>query len=103
MIKCNKKMRIIDYLNKYYPTYEDLNVHICEGCDCIEAPNGTKAFGVFIPQEKQIYVAEDIPEKEYGLPHTIAHEFRHYMQYILSKPFDELDADNFADAIMNIL
>lgn len=103
MIKCNKDLRIIDFLNNHYPTSGEVYVRVCDGHDSIEAPDGTRAFGVFIPSASQIYVAEDLPEKEYTLPHTIAHEYRHYLQFRNTEPIDEQDAEDFADGIMQRL
>ena len=99
MITCNKNLPIIDFLNMHYPQ-KDIYVHVCEGYDSIETPDGTIAFGVYDSANYRIYVAEDMPQKEYTLPHTIAHEYRHHIQHMNRKPFDEKDANCFADEVL---
>lgn len=34
-------------------------------------------FGVFIPTEEKIYIADDLPGGEEGMIETVAHEWKH--------------------------
>lgn len=90
----------IAYLKKNYPQPEDIEFYICEGCDCIEASDGTIAFGVYVPSESIIYLATDIPEPELSLIETTAHEYKHFMQHCNNEPFDEEEAEKFAYQIL---
>lgn len=88
--------KTIRYLEKNYPCDKEVYLHIAEGADCIEAPDGNRGFGVFVPEMSSIFIAEDIPEKEVALIETIAHEYMHFLQYCNNEPFDEEDAEKFA-------
>lgn len=78
----------VKYLEKNYPQNQKVNVKICEGYDCIETPEG-KGFAVFVPDTLEIYIATDVPDPETALIETMAHEYKHFMQYCENKPFDE--------------
>ena len=91
--------KFIRFLKNEYPTSEHCEIEILYGYDSLQAPDGSMGFGVYIPDEKKIYVAGDIPEPETNIPHTIAHEYRHFMQDLINKPFDEDDAEKFADKV----
>lgn len=93
--------KTICYLQTHYPTTESVYIHIAEGCDCIEAPDGSKGFGVYVPESKSIYVAEDIPEKETTIIETISHEYWHFIQHCRKEPFDENEAEKFAEEVVN--
>lgn len=95
----------ISYLNDKYPTDREAYVHILNGYDTVEV-NGEIAFGVsHIPdsdnENYEIWVAGDLPD-EYMIT-TIAHEFAHFLQYIHGKPFDEEEAERFANKILEEL
>ena len=89
----------IEFLKTKYPTSEHCDIEILSDYDCLQAPDGSMGFGVYIPNEKKIYVAGDIPEPETNTPQIIAHEYRHFMQDIAHKPFDEEEAERFADEV----
>ena len=104
MIICDQKLPVIDFLNAQYIRPDDVEVIICEGHDCIKAPDGEGiGFGVLDARARKIYIAGDLPEKEEDLPFTIAHEYRHFMQYCAGVAFDEQDADDFAAGVMERL
>lgn len=88
--------RTIKHLNANYPMEQDVYIHIADGYDCIEGPDGTKGFGVYVPEIKSIYIADDVPEPETTLIETIAHEYKHFMQHCAGEPFDEDEAEEFA-------
>ncbi len=85
----------IRYLEENYPSDKPVYLHIAEGADCIETPDGI-GFGVFIPEASSIYIAEDIPEKETALIETIAHEYKHFLQHCNNEPFNDEAAEKFA-------
>ena len=82
----------IEKLMELYPTDKECEIVILEGYDCIEGPDGNKGFGVYDPEDRTIYVAEDIPEAERTIPHTIAHEYCHFLQDVNKKRYDECKA-----------
>lgn len=91
-------LKAANYLKDNYPIKEKLTVHVVAGYDTIETPTG-KGFGVFIPETLEIYIAGEMPEKEENLIKTLAHEFKHFLQHREEKPFDEAEADAFAEEI----
>lgn len=95
--------KTLEYLEKKYPQDKKITVNICEGYDCIEAPDGTKGFGVFVPDTLEIYIATDVPEPEETLVETMAHEYKHFMQYCEEQPFDEEEAETFALYILHLM
>ena len=70
---------------------------IAKGYDSLQAENGEMGFGVYIPSEKQIYVAGDIP-KEWLLK-SLFHEIAHWVQDVSGKKFEEDEADEFAERL----
>lgn len=91
-------LKATNYLIDNYPTDKRLIVHVMEGYDTIETPTG-KGFGVFIPETLEIYIAGDMPGESEDLIKTLAHEFKHFLQYCDGKPFNETEADEFAEEI----
>lgn len=92
---------VIAYLNDIYPIDKEVYIHICEGYDTIEV-NGQVGFGVSrIPENAnenfEIWVAGDMDSEM--LITTIAHEFKHFLQYCNGQEFNEDDAENFANKI----
>lgn len=72
-------------------------IHCCRGHDCIKDENGRMGFGVYDPQEKNIYIAGDVP-KEIFLK-ALFHEIFHWMQDVAGMKFDEDDANSFSDIL----
>lgn len=89
----------INYLQKNFPREENVTVYIMEDYDTIQSPDGGVGFGVFVPTTMEIYLAGDIPEKEEGLIKTLSHEYKHFLQHCEGKPFDEEEAEAFAEEI----
>lgn len=99
--------RAIKYLEENYPEKEKVYLHIAEGFDCIESPDGKKGFGCYIPEEKSIYLAgdfqeiiKDAQEKETAIVETLAHEYKHFMQHCEGKEFNEEEAGDFATKVL---
>lgn len=91
-------LKASNYLIDNYPADKKLIVHVMEGYDTIETPDGS-GFGVFVPETLEIFIAGDMPEKEKNLITTLAHEYKHFLQYCAGKPFDEAEAEEFAEEI----
>lgn len=91
--------KTIDHLNKNYPVNDDVYIHICEGYDVVETPEGT-GFGVFVPSTKDIYIAAEVPEPELNLIKNIAHEYKHFMQMCNGEEFDEDEAELFSEKVV---
>ena len=79
-----RKYAVVDYLQKHYPPPEgsgEVEVEFLEGYDSIEGPDGSMGFGVFVPTEEKIYIADDLPGGEESMIETVAHEWKHWLQY----------------------
>lgn len=95
----------IAYLNDMHPTERDLYIHILDGYDTVEV-NNKIGFGVsHVPDNEnenyEIWVAGDLPD-DYLIT-TIVHEFAHFLQYCNREPFNEDDAEKFANKILEEL
>jgi hypothetical protein len=95
--------KTIKYLNKLNLTKDGVYIHICEGYDVIETPDGGKGFGVFVPERNEIYVATEVPEPEITIIETIAHEYYHFVQKCWNVPYDEAEAEFFAETVVMAL
>ena len=91
--------KVLQYLDDKYAREEKVYIHIVEGADSIETPEGI-GFGVFHVKHQQIYVAADIEEAEINVPMTIAHEYKHFLQWCEGKPFDDVEAEEFAQMVV---
>lgn len=97
----------IAFLNSEYPTQKDVFIHVCEGYDTIETQDGC-GFGIFAKPESKdeipkIYIAGDMPNDDFQIVETIAHEYRHFMQWCSNKEFSEEQAENFAKEVVKKL
>ncbi len=91
-------LKASNYLIDNYPQDKKAIVHVVEGYDTIETPEGF-GFGVFVPEKLEIFIAGDMPGGEESLIKTLAHEYKHFMQYCEGKPFNEEEAEEFAEEI----
>ena len=92
--------RMLLHIDKNYSVDKKVYMHIIDDCDCIEARDGSRGFGVFIPYNQSIYVATDIPDAEINVPMTIAHEYKHFLQWCDGKPYDDEEAEQFAEQLI---
>lgn len=76
-------------------------IHIVEGYDTVEDENGNKGFGVYVPGDKVIYVAGDVPY-EIKLK-TLLHELCHWIQDISGREFNEFEAENFSNFMYGVI
>lgn len=98
-----RKYAVVDYLQKHYPPPEgsgEVEVEFLEGYDSIEGPDGSMGFGVFVPTEEKIYIADDLPGGEESMIETVAHEWKHWLQYCNDEAYDEEEAEDFARQIV---
>lgn len=99
--------RTIKFLNENYPTEKEVFLHICEGYDTIETTDGC-GFGVFVkPETKEdipnIYIAGDMPNDDFQIAETLAHEYKHFMQWCNGEEFSEQEAEDFAKEVIDKL
>lgn len=104
----NEVNTVLEYLNKKYPSETDVFIHLCEDYDTIQTPDGGVGFGVFVKPENNgdiphIYIACDIPNDEHQLTETIAHEYKHFLQWRNGEEFDEKEAESFAKKVVEDL
>lgn len=76
-------------------------IFIAEKYDTVEDESGNRGFGVYIPSEKQIYVAGNVPE-EIKLK-ALFHEIAHWAQDISGREFNEDEAERFSNSVYNAL
>ena len=76
-------------------------IYIADGYDTIEGEDGNVGFGVYVPDENQIYVAGDA-EGEIRA-RALLHEICHWVQAMCGRPFDEDEANEFSDIIYDAL
>ena len=76
-------------------------IYIADGYDTIEGEDGNVGFGVYVPDENQIYVAGDV-EGEIRA-RALLHEICHWVQAMCGRPFDEDEANEFSDIIYDAL
>jgi len=76
-------------------------IYIADGYDTIEGEDGNFGFGVYVPDENQIYVAGDV-ESEIRAK-TLFHEVCHWVQAMCGRPFDEDEANEFSNIVYDAL
>ena len=76
-------------------------IYIADGYDTIEGEDGSVGFGVYVPDENQIYVAGDV-EGEIRA-RALLHEICHWVQAMCGRPFDEDEANEFSDIVYDAL
>lgn len=84
----------------FTPYSREVEVEFLEGYDSIEGPDGSMGFGVFVPTEEKIYIADDLPGGEESMIETVAHEWKHWLQYCNDEAYDEEEAEDFAGQIV---
>lgn len=95
--------RTLAYLEENYPQDKEVNIHLLEESDCVQDPDGNVGFGVFCEMTQDIYIAIDIPDPEVNVPANIAHEYMHFLQWCEGRPYDEEEADRFAEEVLEAL
>lgn len=104
----------IRFLNGYLEVSKeipDVNIHLLEESDTIEAPSGESSFGLFNTETNDIYIAcgSEVMDNEQIIK-TIAHEYMHVIQkyteikssvstIITNSIYDEDKADKFAEDV----
>lgn len=96
--------KIMRYLNKNYPRVNKVYLCILEGYDSVEGPTGEKGFAVFDTITNRIYVPSEVPEELKDesneiLVSSIAHEYMRFLQKCDGKPYDEDEAEQFAEKV----
>ena len=76
-------------------------IYIADGYDTIEGEDGNVGFGVYVPDENQIYVAGDV-EGEIRA-RALLHEICHWVQAMCGRSFDEDEANEFSDIVYDAL
>lgn len=55
---------------------------------------------IAIPHYDYIYIADDLPGGEESMIETVAHEWKHWLQYCNDEAYDEEEAEDFARQIV---
>ena len=85
----------LKFLESDYCAKDPFYIHICEGYDTIEDPNGGVAFGMFNRFTNHCYIASELEEEQ--LLKTIAHEYKHFIQKCRNGEFNENEAEDYAE------
>jgi uncharacterized protein YjaZ len=97
-------LKLVEWLNKNFPT--DKNVRLCliEGYEVIESPNGTKCFGAYVQEDNCIYCGAEIEIEE--LKKVVIHEYKHFMDDLkgieLGTDRNEKDTEFWAQAVYGL-
>lgn len=76
-------------------------IYVAEGFDTVQDENGNIGFGVYVPNENQIYVAGDVEDEIRA--RVLFHEVCHWVQAMCGRPFDEDEANEFSDIVYDAL
>ena len=82
-------------------TIEFPHVFIAEGYDSIKSEDGRTGFGVYDPENKQIFIAGAVPDEVFIK--VLLHELMHWVQDISGYAFNEDEANAFAENIYNTM
>ena len=101
----SNKKRLDDWINSL-PSAQGKpfnlpEIYIADGYDTIEGEDGNVGFGVYVPDENQIYVAGDV-EGEIRA-RALLHEICHWVQDMCGRSFDEDEANEFSDIVYDAL
>lgn len=80
---------------------EQPNVIIAEGYDSIKSEDGETGFGIYDPENKQIFIAGAVPDEIFVK--ALLHELMHWVQDISGCAFNEDEANTFAENIYNTM
>lgn len=98
---------LIDYLNKHYPTTEDVTLVVLPGYDSVGFWD-TRAWAAYEPLSKVLWVPGDVPElpdlsmdeaRQVVYEHVV-HEYIHHIQACEGRDFDEDEAEERAQEIV---
>lgn len=76
-------------------------IYVAEGFDTVEDEDGNIGFGVYVPDENQIFVAGDVEDEIQA--RALLHEVCHWVQDMCGRPFDEEEANEFSDIVYGAL
>lgn len=76
-------------------------IYVADGYDTVMGEDGNVGFGVYVPDEKQIYIAGDV-DNEVRLK-ALFHELCHWAQDMCGRSFDEDEANEFSDIVYDAL
>ena len=101
----SNKKRLDDWINSL-PSAQGKpfnlpEIYIADGYDTIEGEDGNVGFGVYVPDENQIYVAGDV-EGEIRA-RALLHEICHWVQAMCGRSFDEDEANELSDIVYDAL
>lgn len=73
----------------------------------MQFPDGM-GFGVFVKPEipeqvPEIYIAGDMPNDDFQIVKTLAHEYKHFMQWCNNEEFSEEQAECFSKEVIDKL
>lgn len=101
----------ITWINQKYPEEENVNLTILYGYDSVicDEKGEQGGFAAYNTEAKSIYLADPkVMQESYNLSEEdertatigdLFHEYRHHQQNIQGLPFDEEDAEAFAEAM----
>ena len=76
-------------------------IYVADGYDTVAGEDGNVGFGVYVPDENQIYVAGDVEDEIRA--RALLHEICHWVQAVCGRPFDEDEANEFSNIVYDAL
>lgn len=74
-----------------------VDLFVVPNCDSLETEDGEYGFGMYIPKEHRIIVAEGVEDEVKAVVlGTLAHEYYHHIQHCNGEEYDEDAADKYA-------
>jgi len=77
------------------------DIYAAKEYDSVADEDGNMGFGVYVPNEKQIYIAGDVPFEVRAK--ALFHELAHWVQHETGNKFDEDEANQFAEKVYEAL
>jgi hypothetical protein len=101
----NLKQKISDSPIVFIPSAEKPfklpEIYVADGYDTVADEDGNVGFGVYVPDENQIYVAGDVEDEIRAK--ALLHELCHWVQAMCGRSFDEDEANEFSDIVYDAL
>lgn len=99
------ELNFIKFLNDKKYTDKEVRLSILHNYESVSAGDGGDGFAVYIPETKTIMLPTKIPDeiadmKEFVIQ-NLAHEYCHFIQDVTEREFNEEEADNFAEVVVN--
>lgn len=78
-----------------------VNLFVIPNSDSLVTEEGEYCFGMYIPEENRIILAEGVEDEiKESILVTLAHEYCHHIQHCNGKEYNEDEAENYAELML---